>query len=74
MSNELHDARARVAQLESDQKRFHVPSNVAVGNVLPHDYGSGSRYGLVVETEPDVKVVWFTGNAETVDHLDPVRD
>lgn len=69
MSNELTDARARVAQLESDQSRFKLPDNVTVGNVVPHDYETGVRYGLVVETEPEVKVVWLPGSASPVDHL-----
>lgn len=71
-SRELHDARQKVSDLEDDQARFHVPADTGLGSVLTHDYGTGSRYGLVVQVDPEIKVIWFTGNAETVDHLDPV--
>lgn len=74
MSQELADARQRVTDLEADQRRFRIPADVAPGTVIPHDYGSAVRYALVVETEPEVKVVWFSGNAETIDHLDPVDE
>lgn len=69
MANELHEARLRVAQLEDDSVRFVLPDKTGLGDVLPHNYGTGTRYGLVVEVEPDIRVIWFTGNAEKVDHL-----
>ncbi len=69
MSQELHDARQRVTDLENDATKFRIPDGAGLGTVLPHDYGTGTRYGLVVQIEPDVRVIWFTGVAETVDHL-----
>lgn len=73
MVTRLEQARLDLAQLEDESAQFVVPHATGMGSVLPHDYGTGIRYGLVVQMDP-VKVVWFTGVAETVDHLEPVYE